>query len=91
MSEQEDSQLWQEFKEMLNNSPYGVMKTFQAKDNELQELRAWKEKARPFIEERLEFLQNCLEEASVPIDEGFEVELKELEELSELTELLGGK
>lgn len=59
-------------------------------DEELQALRAWKAKARPYIEERLEFLQNCLEEASGPIDEGFEVELKELEELSELTELLGG-
>ena len=57
---------------------------------ENKELRAWKAKARPYIEERLEFLQNCLEEASGPIDEGFEVELKELEELSELTELLGG-
>lgn len=55
---------------------------------ELTALRAWKEKARPYIEERLAFLQNCLEEASGPIDEGFEVELKELEELSELTELL---
>ena len=57
---------------------------------ELTALRAWKAKARPYIEERLEFLQNCLEEASGPIDEGFEVELKELEELSELTELIGG-
>ena len=62
----------------------------ECQEKELIQLRAWKAKARPYIEERLEFLQNCLEEASGPIDEGFEVELKELEELSELTELLGG-
>jgi len=69
-----------------------MLRTSQLKEcqAELTALRAWKAKARPYIEERLEFLQNCLEEASGPIDEGFEVELKELEELSELTELLGG-
>ena len=72
------------FKSLEENGQLGALI-----DN-LNKLRAWKAKARPYIEERLEFLQNCLEEASGPIDEGFEVELKELEELSELTELLGG-
>lgn len=65
-----------------------LTKLLDSQAKELTALRAWKAKARPYIEELLAFLQNCLEEASGPIDEGFEVELKELEELSELTELL---
>ena len=40
---------YNEFKEILASQPIAVLQVFQAKDAELQALRDWKEKARPFL------------------------------------------
>ncbi len=90
MSEQEekDQKLWESFLDMLNAEPVAVMRTLQAKDKELAELRAWKEKAMPFIEEALENFESYMYSQRL-VAKGLTKENQETHAI--LTELIKGE
>lgn len=86
-----EDKTWEEFKQTLIDYPDGVYHMVKSKDKELSELRAWKTKARPFLEQQVATLTSVIPGAkNLNSDAKTDVICLIEKKLNELTELLGG-